>query len=50
MLYYIHQTPISFWSVERGSGDETSDTVEVWYMWCHCVYHTPAAPRSFLGG
>ena len=47
MLYYIHQTPVSFWSV---SGDETSDTVEVWYLWCHCVYHTPAAPRSFLGG
>ena len=51
MLYYIHQTPLSFWSVEGGgSRDKTSDTVEVWYMWCHCVYHTPAAPRSFLVG
>ena len=24
MLYYIHQTPLSFCSVEGGSGDETS--------------------------
>ena len=23
MLYYIHQTPLSFCSVEGGSGDET---------------------------
>ena len=27
MLYYIHQTPLSYCSVEEGSGDETnSDT------------------------
>ena len=24
MLYYIHQTPLSSWSVEGGSGDETT--------------------------
>ena len=23
MLYYIHQTPLSSWRVEGGSGDET---------------------------
>ena len=24
MLYYIHQTPLSSWRVEEGSGDETN--------------------------
>ena len=27
MLYYIHQAPLSSWSVEGGSGDETRDLV-----------------------
>ena len=24
MLYYIHQTPLSSWRIEGGSGDETT--------------------------
>ena len=27
ILYYIHQTPLSSWRVEGGSGDETTLTV-----------------------
>ena len=29
MLYYIHQTPLSSWSVEGGSGDETTAALQL---------------------
>ena len=29
MLYYIHQTPLSYCSVEGGSGEETSSSLTV---------------------
>ena len=27
-----------------------AETLLKYDLWCHCLHHTPTAPRSFLGG
>ena len=48
MLYYIHQTPLSSWRVEGGSGDETTQFAVVYAYLSRSLRHkTPTVAACF---
>ena len=36
-MYYIHQTPLSSWRLEGGSGDETTEFQDLQHCYNYCA-------------